>query len=390
MKRRLFVLFIICFFVLITPVFASDDISYDRVLSKSNIIDITSYKNGYVLLSGDGEVSKYGLDDNLVTSKKLNSIKARGLLRFNDSFIVYGVSDNLVSIYILDIDLRVVHNSTLDIMVNDSVIKPYIKSDNVYFILSLDNVISSTKIVTMDQLFNIEISNLSEFTELKDILKSDYYLFNDGSGFNKSVVLDDNNYLIGNNTFKRVEDNLTKEDDKYTYLDMIVCGNRIVVLGKSDEGNSLLIYDKDGNVISNIEVDGNVLRLDKFNKYLAIICTDKILLYDYELEIDKEDSLFGSLTIEGNAIPYGEISVSAIGNSGYEIEKIVVKSSIGEEILVTGNKFIMPEDNVKVSVIYKEVVKNPETFDAILLISVLAIILLIVGRTLYVNYKWLK
>lgn len=113
------------------------------------------------------------------------------------------------------------------------------------------------------------------------------------------------------------------------------------------------------------------------------LITNKYTYKDYNVK--KEETDKGTVEVNtSNAYPGDVIKVKATPKDGYMVSKIIVKDSLGREIEVNGDSFIMPEGDVTVSVIYARVT-NPVTsavLDIIIFISI------IVGlSTILINSK---
>ena len=397
MKKRYLFVFIIVFF-LAMPIYALEN---SKDYSYSNVIDIVSYKDGYYVLKATGEVIKYDKSDNVVSQKKFNDIDVNSITNYNNNYIICGTTDNLLSIYIIDENLRVVHNSTLDIAMNGSDVNAYYYEDKLYLVISLDGIISSTKIVEIDKSFNISMKQMSDISNFKDIIKGDYYLYNNDDinhTYLASVNIDEDYYIVGytnvdgkiKGIIKKNTDNVIETDDEYKNIDSLVLDGKIYVLSTNDTDSKITIYDDILDKIDTISLSGKAFKLDIYFNNLVVLFNDRLSLYQIDLSINSEDNLFGNIDLLGDRIPYENITVNVTANSGYEVSEIVVRTSSGEKIDVIDNGFVMPEDSVIVSVYYKEVVENPETVDKIVLIVFCCLILVVILRKLYVKYRWLK
>lgn len=113
------------------------------------------------------------------------------------------------------------------------------------------------------------------------------------------------------------------------------------------------------------------------------LITNKYTYKDYNVKKEETDKGTVEVNTE-NAYPGDLIKVKATPKTGYMVSKIIVKDSLGREIEVNGDSFIMPEGDVTVSVIYARVT-NPVTsavLDIIIFISI------IVGlSTILINSK---
>ena len=402
MKKRFLVFMGVLFFIFGTSVFAENVISFDKNLDYNRVVSLDGFNGGYVIAQSNGVVEKYDNNNELVAQKKFSGIKVDGILCFNDKIILYGKKNNLVNIYMLDNNLRVIHNSALNVTVNDSKINSYVYDNKAYFVLSLDGIISSDKIVSLDSSLNIALENLSDVNNLKNIVKGDYEIYNakvsSNTSYLASAILNGNTFVVGyekdGNDVKGFVKNLDtgKEifDEDYKNVDALGVNGNLVVLSTNGSDSKLTIIDRDSNIVDTITVNGNGSKLVKFNNKLAVILSDKVALYNYDLSISTVDSLFGSLQVIGEANAYSEVLVKAAANSGYEVTGIEVTTSNGEIIKVTDGKFIMPSDSVTVNAVYKENVENPDTVDPIFLLGIGSLIAVIVFWNLYKKYKWLS
>lgn len=159
-------------------------------------------------------------------------------------------------------------------------------------------------------------------------------------------------------------------------------------------------YDINGNfngfaVVGNSNVCPveNTSSGDKNTKYSVRkltmnTCTNYAVVNKYtykDYNVKKEETDKGTVEVNtSNAYPGDIIKVKVTPKTGYMVSKIIVKDSLGREIEVDGDSFVMPEGDVTVSVIYARVT-NPVTsavLDIIIFISI------IVGlSTILINSK---
>ena len=119
------------------------------------------------------------------------------------------------------------------------------------------------------------------------------------------------------------------------------------------------------------------------NRCTTYAVVNKYTYKDYNVK--KEETDKGTVEVNtSNAYPGDLIKVKVTPKTGYMVSKIIVKDSLGREIEVDGDSFVMPEGDVTVSVIYARVT-NPVTsavLDIIIFISI------IVGlSTILINSK---
>ncbi len=106
-------------------------------------------------------------------------------------------------------------------------------------------------------------------------------------------------------------------------------------------------------------------------------CTNYVVVNKYtykDYNVKKEETDKGTVEVNtSNAYPGDIIKVKVTPKTGYMVSKIIVKDSLGREIEVDGDSFVMPEGDVTVSVIYARVT-NPVTsavLDIVIFISII-------------------
>lgn len=112
-------------------------------------------------------------------------------------------------------------------------------------------------------------------------------------------------------------------------------------------------------------------------KLVGSSCTTYVVVNKYtykDYNVKKEETDKGTVEVNtSNAYPGDIIKVKVTPKTGYMVSKIVVKDSLGREIEVDGDSFVMPEGDVTVSVIYARIT-NPVTsavLDIIIFISII-------------------
>ena len=112
-----------------------------------------------------------------------------------------------------------------------------------------------------------------------------------------------------------------------------------------------------------------------------------IMKYSTDYKIDKEVEGKGSVDVSlVNAKAGDEITIDAKPEEGYRIEKIIVTDKNGKVIEVSGNKFIMPANDVNVKVIFTDSpLVNPKTGAISITFAVLAI-----SVYAFFQYKYIK
>ena len=90
--------------------------------------------------------------------------------------------------------------------------------------------------------------------------------------------------------------------------------------------------------------------------------------YNFELSITVNETLYGTVEVDDKSSANAEVTMLITPNTGYIIDTIEVIDNHGNLIPVTENKFIMPEEDVYITVNYKATVDNPETDDLIIFV----------------------
>ena len=102
--------------------------------------------------------------------------------------------------------------------------------------------------------------------------------------------------------------------------------------------------------------NGNTLNIDSKNRismpYGGATVTAEFAPY-YQIALDNDDTQ-GAVTVPEKAMAGDTVSVEVAASKGYEFEKITVTDSKMHQITVTNNSFVMPEDEVTVSVSYRK------------------------------------
>lgn len=151
--------------------------------------------------------------------------------------------------------------------------------------------------------------------------------------------------------------------------------------------NGYLVFGNTRNCIekriSSDEAKYSVKKLLSRPKCDNYVMANKYTYKDYNVK--KEETDKGTVEVNtSNAYPGDIIKVKITPNTGYMVSKIIVKDSLGREIEVDGDSFVMPEGDVTVSVVYERIT-NPVTsavLDIIIFISI------IVGlSTILINSK---
>lgn len=405
MKNKIILLLLIILFV--PSVKAYSYLSSNNTKT-DNIID---YKEG-IIKTTNNTVSSY--QDNILISQKtfleLNNIN---IIKYNDNFLLVGIKNNNLKIILLDKYLKIINQKETSYIINQTVPSLYSYNDKIYILFKNQGILTTNNIYIVDDKLNIEEKRLSDIKDLKSILKSDYNIIkmsgtinNEGKEFyNSSTYENDNVFIVG-----YIEDNLgnknaiitSQDKEGYTvwkdnnkdyieFNDVTILENKIFVLANNGYYTYLLTYDFNGNKLSTEKIaDTLSSKFIKVKNQLYILNDNSEIIYNYEIKINIESNIYGNTTYTGDSIPYNEITLSSIANSGYKIKEYQVKDEQGNIINLNNNSFIMPNNSVTVSTIYEETVINPDTVDMIFVVFAACTIALIILVRTYKEYKWLR
>lgn len=209
------------------------------------------------------------------------------------------------------------------------------------------------------------------------------------------------------------------DDDAYYFKLLIDKSDKYIVNYYGNYNMISKIYDKDGNFIwkKTGEFKNGLLDLniDEYNNYTYVggvnvesfvsSFENKNLNYPDELKksyylvnayieklsfdykINKETKGEGTIEVNlDNAKAGDEITIEAKAAPGYRVDKIIVTDKDGKVIEVSGNKFVMPESDVTVKVIFtNSPLVNPKTGAISITFAVIAI-----SVYAFFQYKYFK
>lgn len=174
--------------------------------------------------------------------------------------------------------------------------------------------------------------------------------------------------------------------------------------------SDILIFDEYGNLVQKISgnEDKYILispsesgfAVNKTSGYCSIEKAADLIEDDYsDCEITLE-TYYLPRKIETKITGKGSIDIVSVAHAGEEItyeikpennyflESVKITDKNGNEVIVTDNKFTMPQSDVLIEVVFSISIKNPETKDIAIITAVLA---LAIGLgLLIINYKKLK
>ena len=205
--------------------------------------------------------------------------------------------------------------------------------------------------ITLIAVDKFEVSKKYDYLEEKYILVGNRTYENDLKEKGLITIVDKN----GNKLVDEI-------NDKYiSYQAVEIVKNRIIILANNEEKKSfILTYNFDGTLLSEVEIKNdlnNQYITDMYKLANKLVFTipyqegdikeeSYLILYNYNLSINKENSAYGTINIDENALPYTKVFFDILPNSGYEIDNISIKDYQGKIIETSENSFIMPENDI--------------------------------------------
>lgn len=375
--------------------------------------DLTGIEPGYVMV-------KFDMNGKLVWQHNLNeSSRNTAVFSLNNTIYGYNYGDSdisLESIESLDSDANIICSYTMPNNYNLAKIVPS-KNKN-------GEVDGAIVVGNVGNIENRVMSLMSLRQSQVQKGKSNYLYFDEGPAFIIKIDLKCNKVWeqqYGTDNENTYYSALPSKQVDETYDGYIVVGtsNSSDLIDSSETDQIAIInkYDLNGNLVWTkkyltnnatiyFDINENYDLNSNFNGYFVMgaskNCTkEKVSLkqidqscpiyliankYTYkDYNVKKEETDKGTVEVNTeNAYPGDIIKVKATPKDGYMVSKIIVKDSLGREIEVNGDSFIMPEGDVTISVIYARVT-NPVTsavLDIIIFISI------IVGlSTILINSK---
>ena len=326
-----------------------------------------------------------------VSDKTLEDIHDSQIIKYNDNILLVGNKNNFVSIYLFNTDLQVINSVDTTILYYKPNLYSY--NNNIYMLLGEDYILEDTNMYEINDKLEIKTDSISSYTNLKDIIKSDYYAFNN-EDLTKQITATAYNtdyIVIGGTDFIQIldkEGKLVKEIESNPVVDILILNNKIVVAEqrKMKQYNFDLEFEEE--LMSSEE---HITFMTKLNDFIIEFQgPSTICFYKFNINISKEESSFGTIEIAENAVPNTKVTYKITPNSGYEVENILITDEYGNVIKTNGEYFIAPSSDVKVLVTFKESVINPETLDLIAVVIVVAVVTLLIFVKLYKKFKWIN
>ena len=272
----------------------------------------------------------------------------------------------------------------------------YEYDSKIYLVLGDNYILEDTNMYEIDPELNVKENSISSYGDkLKDILKSDYYAFNNediteeitATTYNK-----DYNVIAGEGFLRLLnkKGELVKEVEFPVRInDLIILNNKILALvygNVLDISFDLEVEEED--LIPEVPLSSFVISGDR-----VIARVDNyfgIFIYNFNININKVESNLGTLEVLNTAKPGTKVTFKATANSGYEIEKIIVTDEYGNEVKVLGDYFIAPSSDVTIEVKYIESVVNPETLDIIYIVAIISFITLLIYIKVSRKLNWIN
>lgn len=448
MKNKLYIIFTLLISALmINIVNAESIITYDKTYEYGSKIDyfenmITINNKSYILtttMEGTKIISPTTDFSGIQIEKTFELLTNPSMIKYNNNILLVGIENNTLKAYLLDENLQITNQKSSSYIIDiDANIKAYDYNNKVYLMLFENDTMQSSNIYEITQDLTFTEKTLSSYDSelLKNILKGDYYIIrmNDTENNNRithyynTAYNKDYSVLVGytsNITYDDVtgfdfkahltildskgEEIINTEIPEYeVFIDVeFIKGKIVIVAIKSEEDSTLLVYDTTGKLEEEIALEDRynnqatmvANRLIKSNNQL-IVHSKQLLknnygyqtfaFYNYDLSIYTLENLYGTLEVTENAKAGDVVELNIVPNSGYEVSEITIIDNIGNQILVKENKFIMPDEDVYITVNYKATVNNPETSDLIVIIGVIAILIYCYMYFIKRRIEWLK
>lgn len=384
--KRLYFIFILLFSI---PIVNASTINYSTTYERdnSNLNTILEYNNTYILVENN-TILKYN-EDKLFASKTLEDITNISIIPLENNYLVVGKSNTFLKIYLLNEYLQIMNSKETSISSNNTDLYNY--NNKIYILLNTNYILDSINLYEVDTSLEITEKKLSSYGAdvLKEILKSDYTAIKQ-EDISKTIL--DTAYNIDNNVllYKKDTEYYLSINDKDILVpeskEILILNNKILLLTK----NSIATYSMDGILEDTINLDEEYNHIIKTSKNILLINDTKINVYTYTVNIQVLESSFGTLEIPNTAEPNTKITYTAIPNSGYELEGLIITDEYGNTYKTASSSFQVPSSDTKVLAVYKEKVNNPETVDKIVLFIVAILTASVVVIYNYKKLKWIN
>jgi len=269
-----------------------------------------------------------------------------------------------------------------------------------------NNGISDTNLYEFQTDLSYTTNKISSYgtTDLKEILKGDYLIFQNESLtkiITKSIFYQEFYYVLAiendTPTFSKTA-SLLEEGTSFSesLSDFIILNSTIYAL---DTSYNPVKYDLSGTELPNsynTHAISNATNayIRQIKEYIAFIYNQEdqstIYLYKYDLNINTTTSPLGTIEVPKTSYPNETISYQVTANNGYAVESVTITDEYGNFIATNDNTFIMPNKSVYITINYVEKVSNPETVDIIFFIIITLTLSASIFLLVYRKFQWLK
>ena len=400
-KKIVYIFFLSLIFITITE--AKIELKEQNILNSNNLNTIIESNKEILLLKENTIIEKYDLNNNYITKKEYPELYNSNIIKYNDNYILTGINNNKVQIYIIDNNLKTLNIYEVEEIINNNItINTHIYENEIYILLTNNNISINNKVykIVNNQL---EEHDLNEYTEeeLTNIFKETYYILKDTLEMNtetykKAIIYNKKIYYQNDNRIK-IKDLLsnieTTKEIPYNIKDIVIIDNEILLLNE----NNINIYDLEMNYKEEINItkeEYNIKGFKRTSNKLYIIYqkeeTNILDKYEFLYTIENNYQPYGTVETINDEIPGNKVDINIAANSGYAVSQVDIIDETGNKVEINNNQFIMPEGNVNINVVYTETVKNPETIDSIYIIMALTIVSLILTIIVIRKLLWIK
>mgnify|MGYP000056603489 CR=1 FL=1 len=281
------------------------------------------------------------------------------------------VCESFKKIYKYDINGNIIFEKKISMEKN-------VESTFIFVTSRNDEYITLSANVGESQFISLEVYDNSG--NLKDSKKLD--INTDDVNSLKVYVDKENNLVINKYNSYYLESD--KYDENLNHLWKLGHDDKNVFLNMNIDKNNNYVYV--GGIVKEEQLKSE-LSLQTWAPPSFYIDQANIIKYGIDYLISKETEGMGEVNVNlDNARAGDEITIDAKAGEGYRIDKIIVTDKDGNVIKVSGNKFVMPNSDVTVKVIFtNSPLVNPKTGMISITFAVIAI-----SVFAFFQYKYFK
>lgn len=403
--KCLFLIFALFFLIKVQ----AEIVTYEKTFPFANVKTIIAEPSFNILLQERENLTllKTDLLGNILVSKTYVGIANANIIKQNNNYLLVGKQNNHLQIYVIDEYLRTINTIETTHILPTGDLHLYKDKKEIYILCINNKNLASNSVYKINEDFSWQETSFSAIENIKEIIKKDYPLLEENvtkketgiALYESSTYKENTTILVGsiNNkgllTLKDDDKTIDIEDEAYTkYLYTTILNDSILVLATNGEQNALFVFDLTGEKKEEYKQEENLTTssIIKGQQKIYITTENSVITYNYETILNKEENLYGTLTIEGKLKPYEKIKYQIEPNSGYKIKEVLLKNDQGDLLEVKEESFVLPNTNAYLSVTYEAEVENPNTADPILLIFLGIFLLLGILIKLYKKWNWLK